>query len=336
MKKINFLIVALLMALNCWSTVRTVNNNGGGQFTDIGSAVTAAVIGDTIYVCGSSTAYVGTNITKANLIFIGAGFNPAKQNPVKTVLSSPWTIGNGNALIGFELNGIVFASTTPTNIRFGRCRMGTFNSTSNTFVNCMFDNCLWTTLTFPPFSSQFFNGVVISNCLFHITSSASIFSSITIAGSSTVNHCAFIKEGVAGNLFGTVPSTNGLNFTNNIFMNVNPLAASTTYQYTNNYSSVNLSSFGTGNITGTTWPFVTPQASVTGAFQFAWDFHLAPASPLMGVGSFGADLGIFGGANPYKTDGEPAIPQMDIMMLNGTQFTSGGTMNLQFQSSVQD
>lgn len=324
------------MALNCWSTVRTVNNNGGAQFTDIGSAVTAAVIGDTIYVCGSSTAYFGTNITKTNLIFIGAGFNPAKQNPVKTFLSNAWTLGNGNTVIGFELFSITFANTTPTGIRFGRCRMGTFNSTNNTFVNCMFDNCLWSTVINPPFSNQFFNGVIISNCLFHLTVGSSVFSGMTISGSSTVNHCAFIKEGTTANLLNLPSNLTGFNFTNNIFMNVNPLSAGTSYQYTNNYSSVNLSAYGTGNITGTTWPFVTPQASVTGAFQFAWDFHLAPASPLMGVGSFGADLGIFGGANPYKVDGEPAIPQMDIMMLNGTQFTSGGTMNLQFQSSVQD
>ncbi len=333
--RLTFFVMAQLVVMNMSATVRTVNNNGGGQFFDIGSAVTAASSGDTIYVCGSSSSYFGTNISKTNLVFIGAGFNPAKQNPVKTVMVNSWTIGNGNTVIGFELSNIAFATTSPTSIRFSRCRMAGFNSTNNTFVNCMFDNCLWAGFINPPFTNQFLNGLVISNCLFYAISGASIIQNTLLNGSVFIDHCIFIKDGSTIPLVSGSTSVNGYNFTNNIFMNVTlPLSAA--YQYTNNYSASDLSLLGTGNITGTTWPFITPQASVTGAFQYAWNFHLPPGSPLSGIGSFGSDLGIFGGANPYKTDGEPPIPQIDIMMLNGTQFTSGGTLNLQFQSSVQD
>ncbi len=322
------------------ATVRTVNNAGGAQFGDLISAITAATSGDTIYVCGSASTYSGATTNKTNLVFIGAGYNPQKQNPLKSTITNAWILGNGNAVIGFDLVGSIgFSNPSISNLKISRCKVSSFNSTNNTFTNCMFDNCIWTSLTLSsPFTSQTFNGLVFSNCLIYMTSSygQNIFNGNTLSGSGvTIDHCAFIKDGAAINFFGGTPNATGFVFTNNIFINVTPATAGTSYQYTSNYSSATLSpTYGIGNITGTTWPFVTPQASVTGTFQYAWDFHLAAASPLIGAGTFGSEIGLYGGNVPFNGSGEAPIPQIDILMLNGTQFTPGGPMGIQFQSTI--
>jgi hypothetical protein len=340
MKSIKLLTAMMFVSLLTHATVRTVNNAGGAQFGDLASAITAASSGDTIYVCGSASAYVGTNTNKTNLVFIGAGYNPQKQNPLKSTITNAWSIGNGNSVIGFDLVGnIAFPTNSVSNVKISRCRVTGFNSTNNTFTNCMFDNCIWANLTISsPFISQIFNGMVLSNCLFYAPSSyaQNIFNGNTLTGSgATVDHCAFIKDGTPINFFGGTPNATGFVFTNNIFINVTPATTGTSYQYTSNYSSVALSpTYGTGNLTGTIWPFVTPQASVTGTFQYAWDFHLAVGSPLVGAGTFGSEMGLYGGNVPFNGSGEAPIPQIDILMLNGTQFTPGGPMGIQFQSTI--
>ena len=333
MKKIKLIAFLFIATLASNATVRTVNNNGGAQFTDLPSAITAAVSGDTIYVCGSATAYSGTITTKTNLVFIGAGYNPQKQNPVKTNVSGSWYIGNGNTVSGFEINNIGNSSSTMTNVKISRCKLGPLNG-AITYVNCMFDNCLLSTIVSAPFSSSTFNGLIFSNCLFHATTTTSIINVCVISGNLTFDHCAFIKEGGAINLSNTNMGSSGGVFTNNIFVNIIPPTSGTNYQYTSNYSSANLSAYGSGNIVYSTWPFVTPQASVTGTFQFTWDFHLTAGSPLITAGTFGTEIGLYGGPVPFIPSGEPPVPQIDIMMLNGTQFTPGGTMGVQFQSTI--
>lgn len=332
MKTIKLFIILLLASGIVNATVRTVNNAGGAQYTDLALAISAAISGDTIYVCGSVTGYTGTATTKTNLVFIGAGYNPQKQNPLKTLVSSSWYFGNGNTIIGFEISNIGNNSSTVSNIKFSRCKINGMNA-STTFVNCMFDNCLWANAN-AIFNGFTYSGCIFSNCIIHSSSANAPFINCSVTGNVTFDHCAFIKEGSPINLFNSLTGTSGFIFTNNIFINFTPPTSGYNFQYTNNYSPANLSPYGTGNITGATWPFVTAQGIVTGTFSFLWDFHLLGGSPLIGAGTFGSEIGLYGGPVPFKSDGEPPIPQIDIMMLNGTQFIPGGTMGVQFQSTI--
>lgn len=335
MKKTLLYLTLFLSAGNLHATIRTVNNNGGAQYTTINNAVLAAASGDTIYICGSTSQYIAPTTAKANLTFIGTGFNVQKQNPLKSTIASQFLLGNNNILIGLELIGQVQYYSGNTGLTFRRCYIlgPMYPTVVNGYCNNMvIDQCI---MVSGPFSTNQFGTLIITNSLFFTVNSNAFSSGILYMANVNINNCTFVNSTTTPSILlfpYTTPITNGINISNCIFWRVNPNLV-TSVSYFNNYSSnANLNNYGTGNITSSTWPFIQSQASVNTTWSYNYNFGILTSSLAHNAGNDGTDLGIYGGTTPYLVTGEPPIPQIDSMLIIGTHFTPGATMNLQFKT----
>jgi hypothetical protein len=347
MKK-NLLFVLMLCASTTLATVRTVNNYGGAQFTDIASAINAAVSGDTIYIHGTPTYYCQPNVAKDNLTFIGPGFNPSKQSPLKAyVACGAWTLGFNNVVIGMDIemlgqNGTNAGSSVQgyRDLTLKRCRIyntgqictpyGNYSSSGNLFFeNCIFngydairENC---------YLNSFASNIVFRNCLFY---GAGLFGNMNQGLTGiVVENCVFYGSGG-----GIVNGSNGnaqISFSNNIFVNRNIGSTSGSILYYNNYSTTeNLNiNGGVGNIQGANPMFVNAPG---GTFAYTHDYHLAAGSPCIGAGTAGSDMGMYSGHAPFIWEGNPPVPQIDYFNIIGTQAPQNGSINVTFQSTIKN
>lgn len=337
-------IITLLLGITtaASATVRTVNNIGGGQYSDIESAVVASAINDTVYICGSNTAYLPPSTRKDGITFIGTGFNVQKQSPVKSTIwpNQIFNVGNNNRLIGLVLGGstnISFVNYTgglTLERCFGSGVLTCINGPGGTLYNLVVNNCVWNNVLTNSNTGQIYN-TLISHSMFYYSSSNVPFASFNNAGSVLVDYCTFYNySGAANSIFGGAPA-GGFTFNNSVFYNCFPGNNIGTFTY--NYNMAPIALTGATNINNSAWNFVQAQGTTTTAnFDFAWDFNLLPASPGHNTSADGNDRGIYGGIIPFQWDGEPAIPQIDVMTTTGTQFAPGGSMQINFQSSVQD
>lgn len=335
MKKQLKLIVALLaIYTSATATVRTVNNNGGGQFIDIATALAASTTGDTIYICGSATAYTAPTVRKNNITFIGAGLNVQKQLPVKTTIGNlgNFNIGTGNILIGLEILCQINYLDLTADLNISRCYLSSSLLSSGTYqiTNLSINQCVITS-TF--FSIGKFTNLLVANTLFYASTTSSFLSNFQQPGNAHFVHCSF-AGGSTQTLF-TSPPASGFAFSNCIFYGSTLTNVPATYSFFNCMVPAAVAT-GSGNIVSTVWPFVQTQGSVTGTYNGTWNFNVLPTSVAHNAAIDSTDLGIYGSTTPYIFDGEPNIPQMDVLNINGTQFNSGGTMNINFQSSVHE
>lgn len=328
-----------------FGTVRTVSNQGGAQFSDIQSAITAASPGDTIYIGGSAAYYCAPAAVKNNITFIGAGFNPQKQAAASTyVICSGWTFGSGNVLIGMHLQQINITNVGQyaggiQNITVKRCRIdgiGSMDQSTYQFANnVLFEDCIFLNLNlfaaFNSGSTAYAFSSVIRNCLFY---NSRLVSNLNGYYSGLlVDHCIFYSTSPLNIVNASVGG--GIStFTNNIFVNANaPTGADQLYY--NNYSTtqnLNINS-GSGNLQGANPVFVSAPG---GTFSFSHNYHLGAGSPCTGTGISGSDMGIYSGIAPFIWEGNAAIPQIDFFNIIGTQIPQNGSVNVQFQSTIKN
>lgn len=69
-------------------------------------------------------------------------------------------------------------------------------------------------------------------------------------------------------------------------------------------------------------------------FSYAHDFHLAAGSPAIGAGLSGTDIGIYGGANPFKEGGLPFVPHIRYVMINPE--TNNGLLQVEIKAVSQE
>ena len=335
--RIFVIVLCLLSAHTTWATVHTVSNTGGSQFSDINSAVVAAAIGDTIYVGGSNTFYVPPTTRKDNLTFIGAGYHPQKQIPLGThITGSFFNVGNNNRIMAMSISCYINYVDGTSSLTIERCLLSnSLNSNGNLLcTNLVIRDCACSNLLM---SGNKIPNCLISNTIFYKNISYGFFSSMNAASNMILDHCVFLNtSGAPQPVIESHLSGSNFSFSNCIFYNSLPLF-NVNMTYVNNFSAYSsLNNYGTGNIMSTVWPFVSPQNSTTGVFQKEWDFTIHPSSVAINAATDGTDLGIYGGAYPYRYDGAASIPQMDSMTVIGTQFISGGSMPIKFQTSIKD
>jgi hypothetical protein len=192
MKTLVFTIALCVATFVVNATVLTVSNDPAqpAQFSSIPVAIDSAKANDTIYILGSNTVYPSLNITKSNLTFIGAGFNPNKQNPAPTHI---------DRIVFLEVSGVgVRENINFLGIRFSSADLsygtnGIFRRVS--FFRCMFASDAITGLDAIRISSRA-SQILIQEC---------IIRSITNTGTFSVNHGVFIG--------------NNTNITNILFQN---------------------------------------------------------------------------------------------------------------------
>ncbi|MCB1121839.1 MAG: hypothetical protein KJT03_09845, partial [Verrucomicrobiae bacterium] len=152
------------------------------------------------------------------------------------------------------------------------------------------------------------------NWIYLRDSASSISNSITLhlgllATGITAMNCA-IRQSIGGSVSGT-------NFTNCIFLNQGENSwwtSAPTFDYCINIGGSYLPNNGT-NVNGALLNTVLLAVGSDGNDQY---FQLSEGSIAIGSGLNGADIGPFGGNNPYMLSGMPGIPRMTRFSLPPT------------------
>ncbi len=358
-----FLVAFVLMNFFSYAAVITVSNNPNspGQYSDLQTAIDAAVAGDIIYVHGSLVSYGSVTITK-QLSLIGDGALPNKS------LQMPTTIDN--ITFGFTTNG----SSNGGNSSVTGCRIGTLSA--NGFTNAINQSFGLSGITLR--RNRIFNISIGSNSASYnnYTFQNNVISSINSGnGGSRAGNMLIIHNIISGGINGLEPLTGGSNvisnnvinggvgsnkqcvFANNIFYN-STVSGNTNNSFTKNIFfsplvTINQASFEgsantfSGNIYNQDPLFTSFEiASIVLSYSYTAptagpfaNYRLLAASP-------GKNLGIYGGTTPFvegaTTDSRfryfpaPAFPQMLEMNILNTTLPTNGTLNINFTARKND
>lgn len=331
-----------------FANVLTVSNDaaGGAMYPTLLDAYNNATSGqDTLLLEGTNIAYfysfpINTGWNK-NLVVIGIGFNPNKQNPRRTMISFACSNcsndgfgiqggGSGSRFYGIQFTQYLQLIASVSNLTFEDCKFDSYfyfaNQSASNFVfkNCIFDR----NNTYDIYFSS--NGIttsniLITNCVFdgYLEGLSNSIMSLT------VDHCVFLGTSV-------VPFQNVQNalIKNNIFMNNATIESgtSTTNTYLNNLSRLGGFPSGTGNIANTNPNFVN--YSVGNLYSTGWDFNLQTGSAAIGSASDATDIGVNGGFTNFNESGEVLItPIVRTMIINNTTVAPNGTLNVQINAT---
>lgn len=341
-----FVLFICLIALNVSATILTVSNYPPvpAQYNDINAAITAASVGDTIYVHGSPMAYPTTFVTK-RVVLIGAGYNPKTDFPYITQVWPTVNIylaANGSSFIGISCSSFQHAagaaSDTVRDLTFKNCGIyqGGINIAGKNYMNILIENCIFsdvsTSVTFTSANATVQLGLVIRNCIFSN-------SGVQVESNSIVDHCIFIGGNTTYRPFTNSASST---FSNNIFHSRTISAIDATNCIFNNNLTFNCSTntlplagnFGSGNITNLDPLFVSYPAVPTN-IAYTHNYRLQTTSPGYNAATNGTDLGVYGNNFLFSMTGEPPfLPVLRKLDIYNTTVPFNGTLDIRYKSSV--
>lgn len=315
-------VAAALLTTAAEAKIWRVDNNGGspGNFTSAQAAHDAAAVvtNDTLYFNGSGTSYGSLTMTKRLYLF-GPGYFLA-QNPQTQAVSNTAYIdylyinpgSSGSMVTGLEMfhcsinaNNIVFKRNKVTRNGCAQAVMvGNSNAVSNLiFVQNWIENTGCTT------GMQIWGGcsnvIVKNNWLRAVnTGNWGLYSDSNVDLGQNI---------IYGRLY-TVNST----VYNNIMYdggNVNGSGNS----YLNNLGDGTQFPAGNGNQQNHAIASVIVNSGSTDG-----QYQLKAGSPAIGAGVTGEDIGMFGGSDPYKLSGLPAIPAIWFFSAPSSGSGAGG------------
>jgi hypothetical protein len=311
---------ATIRRVGYWGTART-----NVDYADLQSAHDAAAAGDTILIFpGSwSATYSKKLVTLGYGYFVdtssgglGTGANAGLQN-ITGALNISISLAAGSSNCTFEgLDGLNISGdgsgATLTGIIIRRC-----NGTVDMYENNTYSS--WQVLQ--SYLGQLYIGG--TGTISNLTVNNSYISAINNYGSGTATN----QTGQFNNcIFNYVDFSNGsFLLKNNIFTLNHTDDANCVYQYSLFNTDYTTVPSGTGNI-GTDGNSMSSIVFVgygtQGSFSNDGRWVLKAGSPAKGTGQSGADMGIYGGANPYKLSGIPRIPA--IYKLTAPSSTTSG------------
>jgi hypothetical protein len=345
MKNSIFVFVAFFFLINAsFATVRTVSNSpfGGAQYNSLWDAYVAASNNDTLLLEGTDIPYFLAcgNRWEKNLVVIGIGFNPQKQNPRRAKIRETDCWGEfrlGNSADGTRFYGIEFNAVATEgqvlNFLFEGCKFNIvfdfwcFGSTGFVFRNCVFDRNNDMNIGYGGCGAVWEG--VITNCIFdgYIEGSSHPYTSLLI------DHCIFLKSNAPFN------NVYYAQVQNCVFVNFIPNGAFNS-EFNNNLCRVSGAlppqpangNTGTANIENADPLFVS---YAPGAFYSpAHDYDVQPGSPAIATGSDGTDIGIHGGASHFSETGEVLItPILRSVSILNSSVASNGTLNVQVHAA---
>jgi len=306
-----------------------VQNGGNPMFyTNLDSAYKYSQNNDTIFLPGG-TFSLHYEITK-RLHFIGVGHNPdSTKSTNPTYLFNGLTLETGAD--GGSLTGIIFHScgvqirSELTNYQISRCNIGEIVSVAQYIYSF-------------PISNFTFSENIISTIYFGGGRNNSIFNNI-LGGIRNIGTNNTIKNNILfGGLDGTIQYSS---FENNIFMS-SPFAL-----YANIINCIFCNDIFTVDINfpnGTNIGFncIKNQSSSSifisqsgNSFSYSEDYHLRPDSPGKNAGKDGTDIGIYGGAFPWKEGSIPFNPHFQQVQI-APKTDNQGNLNVNIRVKAQD
>lgn len=330
-------ILCLIFTVSNADIIRVNNNSGiSADYASLQQAIDSANVGDTIYIEPSSTNYGNVNLTKQLSIY-GPGYflaeNTGQQANLNTSKINIITFLPASAFS--SISGIVITQTLAIqtgNIAITRCYF-TWNSTNlefqgtnaNTNVliaqNYFFGNISHGsgTQNYTVFwRNNYFNGTTIN------TQGASIVNDFT---NNVINCYSFTvyNSSFVNNIFVSVNNfnLNNVSFNNGFEYNIFRTTSTPVDTALGNIVGVNTNVLFVGSANGTTdgqWQ-ILPGSLADGTGK-----EIPAGTP--------TDIGMYGGPNPYKLSGVPAIPTIYDLVVP-TSNTTGG-LNVTIKAKSQD
>lgn len=361
-KPLTLLFLVFLTWNQLSAAILTVNNSNPspGQYSDLQVAIDAAQAGDTLLIHRSATSYGNATITK-RLTLIGEGALPNKTplnastlgNITLTYNTSNLEHASKSKLIGLNIVTLnINEKSTDLNyscdsIIVSYCKISGLNPKNKSFgiqieysiINLISGGSLnnWKLsnniiYSINSLNSDGSNNLLINNLFFFrimmmggVAVNNIFYSASTPSFVQNCKNIIFSNNIMGGGATIFNPSDytiNGNNSINNQF-NVDPLF-------------INPVSFSVLNTYTHTVPAAGPFAN----------FHLQAGSPAIGAGTDGTDLGIYGGASPWRdganTDSRfryfplpDAVPVITGLSVPNPVVNAGGTLQIQLNATTQ-
>jgi hypothetical protein len=351
-KLILTLAIIATYAINLNAAVWTVSNDPDHpmQFSGLQEAIDAVSAGDTLYVSGSTIDY-GYITIKKEVHLIGAGYNPAKQASTPSFIS------------GIELDTITDISGA-SNTSIEGFKIGSFGSTlyawdthwvhnivlrRNYFLSSIsitrVDNLLIRNNIIGDYIiNNYSRDIIIANNIFigdrplrnfHLNSTFVICNNNVFMGNNIPDQNCIASNHLKRFIFN-----------NNIFYGIDIEAdqggASIELCEWNNNISYGLgditfpitgSNSGANNQEGVDPLFVNCPAFT---FDYTYDFHLQTGSPAIGAGTYGTDIGLYGGPAPFVDGGGlVAIPQITRLTIINSMLPKNETLQVDIKAHSQ-
>ncbi|QEC44871.1 hypothetical protein [Pseudobacter ginsenosidimutans] len=347
-------LVCTIATGNVHAKIWRVNNNTGvaRDFAQPGNAVASASVlnGDTIHIEPSLTNYSGFSSNK-RLVWIGPGyflasgiaFEPANTGLQATAL--PANIDNITLAAGAEgsrFMGIYFGNfnigASTGNIWIEKCRFSGGVIMSNagvvysniTIRKCFFNhNCSINAVAASPGSVS---GLVIENNIFNGDIFANLSSAEFGSGGNIFrnNTCGWFRGGI---LYGFYVANNIFTFLNDMG---NLFAVSVVKNNIFASAVQTLPGTAVGNQLGIHFNSVFIDDFVNAVGSIDHRFMLRAGSPAIGTGvtisGYTPDCGAFGGPDPYRLSGIPAVPTIYSLTVPTSIPQGQATMSVQLST----
>jgi len=303
MKALNALftiLLAFIFIVNSNATVWTVDSNPGNHaanFTDVQAAHDAAADGDTLYLSGFNVSYGDVTITKKMYIF-GPGFY-LNQNDS--------TQANTYAAI----TGDIFFQAGSENSVIAGCYINTVHIYADSIT--VKRNYIDGNYCIHLFDDADYNNIVQN--YIHSSNSAMILDGNNNSINITSN---FIRCNIPYRCIQTTTSSTNIIVENNVLYGelwlYNAVISNNIYRdgnLTGNASNTivnNICNATQFDTTGNNQQNIVMSTVFVDSGSTDGQWQIDPLGPAAGTGTFGTDIGMFGGNNPYILSGIPEIP----------------------------
>lgn len=307
--------------------------SGVNPFID---AYNASQNGDTIYLPGG--AFASPTLINKQLYIYGAGYHPdSTQATNPTLITGNFNIGeNADNLM---MEGVQFANTiivgynvSASFMSFKRCRLNSgmnFSGTGNT--NISLNNAFVECIIIGDLHLINLSNSTVSNSILQnrtLDSKSNVFKNNVYLYTATpgdgVFHRPYYNE-FSNNIFNISNGTyliydanDGNLYFNNLYVATSP-----------NYGANAITS---GNYTNVTASSIFVNQSGT-TFNYAHDYHLQ--NPTTYLGNEASQVGIYGGAFPYKAGAVPINPHIGSKII-APQTTPNGELQINIRVNAQN
>ena len=330
-----FTIFALFFVSICFAQTPQIVRQNGSDVEIYSTNSLADVLldtnpGDTIYLPNGS---FGTATINRKVVIFGVGHDPESTAATFSTQMTSLILAAGaeeSIISGLSLTNL---SITAGNTDIRRCHISTIGYGSNLANGGSLRECI----IYTRISGNGVSNLNMSNCIFHTANTAtntanlfikdvknSIFQNNILMnywrfGFQDITDCVFNNNYIIG--YNNNEITNCL-FNNNIF--------------STNVNFPNGSNNGADNLSNLTVNATFEDVNETMIrFLYTNDYNLRNASPGKGAGLDGTDIGIFGGAFPFKvgsTPRNPHISEKDIPF----NLTTDGKLPVKITVEAQD
>ncbi len=364
MKTIQNIILGMFLAIasqGLYAGIITVNNTNPspGQYSDLQTAVDVANAGDTLLIHRSPTSYGNAIVTK-RLVIIGEGAMPNKTPlststlGIVTLTYNTMTLEHASKtkliglLIGslnvYEKNATLTNSVDTVEVSY--CKINAMTLKNNVY-GLKINNSIINNLT----NGNLYGSEIKQNIFFSLGASSSAGSNNLVVGNIFAIRLILNGGVVANNIvYNNTTFTTDINCKNVIYSNnlfyVSSSTISTSGFSLNGNTSVN-NQFNVDPLFVNPVPFATVSTythTTPASSPFA-DFHLQAGSPAIGAGTDGTDLGIYGGATPWRdgstTDSRyryyplpDAVPVITGVTVQNPVVNEGGNLQIQLGATT--